>query len=117
VTGDSHDQDQLAPGAVSLAARWYAKAREEMAASPSAPPGLAGDLAELGELNARLEAITAETEADAADTSGDPADYASRASQRAAERIALSDRQAAIMARVTQDPAKPAVWRQAAGTG
>jgi hypothetical protein len=58
VTDGTQDPDAAPPDVASLAAHWYAKARER-AARAGAPPELAADLAELGELTARIEALAA----------------------------------------------------------
>ena len=77
--------------ATSLTARGYEKLRRE-AARDGAPPGFLADVAELGPLTARLEAIAAET---LADDSGDM----DRVDARGRERDALNARLDAIMAR------------------
>ena len=96
-------------GVVSLAARWYEKARAQ-AARDGASAELVADVAELGELTARIEALSAlpppEPEADGSDI---VVRY-----ERGAELQELNAQVADIMTRGAEDPAEAGVWQQVA---
>jgi Natural resistance-associated macrophage protein len=98
-----------APDVVSLTAHWYAKAREQ-AARTGASPEFAADIAELGELSARIEALAAEPdlvpERDGSDIS--------RRYERSADLLDLNARVAEIMARVAGEPGATVRWRRVA---
>src|SRR5260370_41811294 len=103
-----HEPDAATPpDVVSLAAPWYVKAQER-AARAGAPAQLIADVAELGKLTARIEALA---EPDPADPYG--ADIDGRY-ERAAERLELSARLAQFMTRVAEEPEAVALWRQIA---
>ena len=105
----TEDPDAGAPDVASLAARWYAKARER-AARAGAPPELAADLAELGELTARIEALAAlpapEPEPDGSDII--------RRYERGAELLDLNASLAQVMTRVAEQPDAFALWQRIA---
>jgi hypothetical protein len=104
VTGEP--QPLAVPDVASLAARWYAKA------SVGAPPELAADVAELGELTARLQALAAEP--GPAPEPGGPG--IARRLERVTEKAELTGRLGDIMARVCADsPEEAALWRVIAG--
>jgi hypothetical protein len=96
-------------GVVSLAARWYEKAREH-AARDGAPPELVADVAELGELTARIEALAAQPPPE---PEADGSDIVVRY-ERGAELQELNARVADIMTRGAEDPAEAARWQQVA---
>jgi hypothetical protein len=96
-------------GVVSLAARWYEKAREQ-AARDGAPAGLVADVAELGELTAQIEALSALPPPDPV---SDGSDIVVRY-ERGAELQELNARVADIMTRGAEDPAEATVWQQVA---
>jgi hypothetical protein len=96
-------------GVVSLAARWYEKAREQ-AARDGAPATLVADVAELGDLTARIEALSA---LPPPDPEPDGSDIVIRY-QRGADLQDLNARVADIMTRSAEDPAEAAVWQQIA---
>jgi len=96
-------------GVVSLAARWYARAREQ-AARDGAPAQLVADVAELGELTARIEALSA---LPSPDPQPDGSDIVVRY-ERGAGLQDLNARVADIMTRSAEDPAEAEVWRQIA---
>ena len=105
----TQDPDAAAPDVASLAAHWYAKARER-AARAGAPPELAADLAELGELTARIEALAAlpspEPEPDGSDIV--------RRYERGAELLDLNASLAQVMTRVAEEPEAVALWQRIA---
>jgi hypothetical protein len=96
-------------GVVSLAARWYEKAREQ-AARDGAPPELVADVAELGELTARIEALASQPPPE---PEADGSDIVVRY-ERGAELQELNAQVADIMTRGAEDPAEAAVWQQVA---
>ncbi|MGH3403605.1 MAG: hypothetical protein ACRDRJ_14065 [Streptosporangiaceae bacterium] len=96
-------------GVVSLAARWYEKAREQ-AARDGAPPELVADVAELGELTARIEALAAQPPPE---PEADGSDIVVRY-ERGAELQELNAQVADIMTRGAEDPAEAVVWQQVA---
>jgi hypothetical protein len=97
------------PDVVSLTAHWYAKAHEE-AARTGASPEFAADIAELGELSARIEALAAEPdpvpERDGSDIT--------RRYERTADLLDLNARIAEIMIRVAGEPDAIVRWRRIA---
>jgi hypothetical protein len=96
-------------GVVSLAARWYEKAREQ-AARDGAPAGLVADVAALGDLTARIEALSAQPPPEPA---SDGSDIVVRY-ERGAELQELNAQVADIMVRIAEDPGEAVVWRQMA---
>jgi hypothetical protein len=110
---DDTSREHEPPGGrdvVSLAAHWYAKARER-AARAGASPEFAADIAELGELSARIEALAAEPdpvpERDGSDIT--------RRYERGADLLDLNARVAEIMTRVAEEPEATVLWRRVAG--
>ena len=97
------------PDVVSLTAHWYAKAREQ-AARAGASPEFAADIAEMGELSARIEALAAEPdlmpERDGSDIS--------RRYEHSADLLDLNARVAEIMTRVAGEPDATVLWRRIA---
>ncbi len=94
---------------VSLAARWYEKAREQ-AARDGAPAQLVADVAALGDLTARIEALSA---LPSPDPQPDGSHIVVRY-ERGADLQDLNARVADIMTRSAEDPAEAAVWGQIA---
>jgi hypothetical protein len=97
------------PDVVSLAASWYARAQER-AASAGASPELVSDVAELGELTVRIEALAAEPDPAPEPDGSDIA----RRYERGAELLDLNARVADIMTRVAEEPEAVALWRRIA---
>jgi hypothetical protein len=93
----------------SLTAHWYTKAREQ-AARTGASPEFAADIAELGELSARIEALAAEPdpvpERDGSDIT--------RRYERTADLADLNARVAEIMTRIAEEPDATVRWRRIA---
>ncbi len=96
-------------GVVSLAGRWYEKAREQ-AARDGAPAELVADVAALGELSARIEALAAQPPPQ---PEADGSDIVVRY-ERGAELQELNAQVADIMTRRAEDPAEAAVWQRVA---
>jgi hypothetical protein len=96
-------------GVASLTAHWYTKAREQ-AARTGASPEFAADIAELGELSARIEALAAEPdpvpERDGSDIT--------RRYERTADLADLNARVAEIMTRIAEEPDATVRWRRIA---
>lgn len=110
VSDDSTQDPEAAPRDVaSLAAHWYAKARKR-AARAGAPPELAADLAELGELTARIEALAAQP---APEPEPDGSDIVRRY-ERGAELLDLNASLARVMTRVVEEPEAVTLWRRIA---
>jgi hypothetical protein len=103
--GGTRDPSAAPPDVTSLAAHWYAKARER-AARAGAPPELAADLAELGELTARIEALAA---LPAPEPAPDGSDIVRRY-ERGAELLDLNASLAQVMTRVAEEPEAAALW-------
>src|SRR5260370_32822351 len=100
-----HEPDAATPpDVVSLAAPWYVKAQER-AARAGAPAQLIADVAELGKLTARIEALA---EPDPADPYG--ADIDGRY-ERAAERLELRPRPPPVITLVAEEPEAAALLR------
>jgi hypothetical protein len=109
---DDTTREHQAPGGpdvVSLTAHWYAKAREQ-AARGGASPEFAADIAELGELSARIEALAAQPdpapERDGSDIT--------RRYERTADLLDLNARVAEIMTRIAEEPGATVRWRRIA---
>jgi hypothetical protein len=96
-------------GVVSLAARWYDKARVQ-AARDGAPAELVADVASLGALSARIEALAAQPPPE---PEADGSDIVVRY-ERGAELQELNAQVADIMTRRAEDPAEAAVWQRVA---
>ena len=96
-------------GVVSLAGRWYEKAREQ-AARDGAPAELVADVAALGELSARIEVVAAQPPPE---PEADGSDIVVRY-ERGAELQELNAQVADIMTRRAEDPAEAAVWQRVA---
>jgi hypothetical protein len=94
---------------VSLAARWYARARDQ-AARVGAPPELVADVDALGDLTARIEALSAQP---APAPEPDGSDIVLRY-ERGAELQEMNAQVADIMARSAENPEEAAVWSQMA---
>lgn len=108
----SNDDDKPEPtGAdvVSLGARWFDRARER-AAQAGAPAELVADVAELGKLTARIEALASEPDPA---PQPDGSDILIRY-ERGAELQDLNAAVAEILARIAEDPAETAMWDQIA---
>ncbi len=94
---------------VSLAGRWYENAREQ-AARDGAPAELVADVAALGELSTRIEALAAQPPPE---PEADGSDIVVRY-ERGAELQELNAQVADIMTRGAEDPAEATVWRRVA---
>jgi hypothetical protein len=109
---DDTTREHQAPGGpdvVSLTAHWYAKAREQ-AARTGASPEFAADIAELGELSVRIEALAAEPDLMPQRDGSD----ISRRYERSADLLDLNARVAEIMTRVAGEPEATVLWRRIA---
>jgi hypothetical protein len=111
MTGPGGDDAIREPGegVVSLAARWYEKASEQ-AARDDAAPELVADVAALGNLTARIEALAAQP-----DPAPEPdgSDIVLRY-ERGAELRDMNAQIADIMTRGAEDSEEAAIWRQVA---
>jgi hypothetical protein len=106
------DDDESEPAdddVVSLGARWFDRARER-AARAGAPAELVADVAELGNLTGRIQALAAEPDPD---PEPDGSDIVLKY-ERGAELQDLNATVAEILARIAEDPADTALWDQIA---
>jgi hypothetical protein len=109
---DEHEESGSAgDDVVSLGARWFDRARQR-AAQAGAPAELVADVAELGKLTARIEALASQPDPD---PQPDGSDILIRY-ERGAELQDLNAEVAEILARVAEDPAETAAWDQIAAS-
>jgi hypothetical protein len=100
--------------AASLAAHYFARARER-AAREGAPAELIADVAELADLNARTEALAAEIAADAEPGPDAVGTGIASRYERGARLLDLSAASTEVLARVAGEPEAAELWLVIAG--